>query len=95
MLANDTQGHFPLKYALQKPINESRATLRTLCKTSHTVCLMCFQPEALKINRSSGMAVLGAGIMPCWYSFDILLDKPVMEASTGRRRADLAGGRAV
>ena len=38
------------------------------------------------------MAVLGAGIMPGWDSFDILLGKIIMEASTGRRRADRAGG---
>ena len=30
-------------------------------------------PEAPKYTRSSGMAVLGAGIMPGWDSFDILL----------------------
>ena len=43
---------------------------------------MCFQPEALKITRSSRMAVLGAGIMPGWDSFDILLGKPIISALT-------------
>ena len=55
-------------------------------------------PEAPKYTRSSGMAVLGAGIMPGWDSFDILLGKPMMEASAGGARhtvTDRTGGRVV
>ena len=43
-------------------------------------------PEAPKYTRSSGMAVLGAGIMPCRDSFDTLLGKTIMDASIDRAR---------